>query len=157
MGTVSICRRRAVLSMLGIAIATVMAAVGVDFAVESGRYRVHPDELPEAKLIRSLHGSYRARGANDWRITSVWLNHTAATDKDVEEVLTLTQLEHLDISGTQATNAIIDSIVSHLTLKSIRIDGSFVDNDAIAAALWRAGRQVYVEGVGRRQAERDGK
>lgn len=135
--------------MIGVGVSALALAVvsyiGVECAVESVRWRCHPDEKSVATRIRDLGGGYRATGHERWHIASVWLNDTQATDADIEAVLTLSQLQFLDLRCTQASNAVLHEICAHDRLRDVRVYGTLIETQAIERLweLWNG--RLYID------------
>lgn len=100
--------------------------------------RVHQSETSIAAHIIGLGGSYNIDRSNDRRhIVGVWLEDTGTTDADVDAVLQLPFLTHLNLTNTQITDASIDAISKHGRIKLIRVGGTAVTNKRL--------RQLYEE------------
>jgi len=123
----------------------VVSWMGIVLVLESARWRCHPDEKPVATRIRDLGGGYRAIGKERWHISSVWLNDTQATDDDIQAVLSLSHLKFLDLRSTLASDAVLDAICAHNSLRDVRVYGTNIKTQEIARR-WQAWHgRLYID------------
>lgn len=109
-------------------------------------WRVHPSEREVATTIQaSLGGAYHADGKSNRHITGVWLQGTAATDADIETVLKLRQLKHLDVSGTRVTDASLAAIFAHNNLRTLKFKGSKITQKGLREALLNSSGRINLD------------
>lgn len=126
-------------------VATCVATLLGLFVLERARFRVHASEQATADAIRSLGGTFRAVGADNWHISSVWLGNTIASDVDLEKVLKLTHITYLDVSSTLVTDVSLPRICCHPTLRVVRTRGSRISTSALEVELNQGGNGISIE------------
>ncbi len=118
----------------------------IEDVVQKEALRVHPSEEKVANYIRVyLKGACNVDKANSRHITGVWLENTRTTDEDIDVILQLPYLTHLDISNTEVSSKSIEKLLSHKKLRYVKISGSKMNVDELREACVQSGHYLGIE------------
>jgi hypothetical protein len=115
--------------------------------IERERWKVHSSEQRIADRILALGGNYLTRSNNGKHITYVILDGTNANDRDVETVLQLKHIEWLDLVNCPVTDACLDNIIEHPSLKRVSVTPDQLSRPALEAARKAANWRVLIDEV----------